>query len=551
MEESFEALQELIAKRLVAVTNSDARQGTLSENKNKSESAENETDERLIVPEKRTLTDPDFVRVEKNIAAFGFFTPSSKRIKNVPKVIKFSQTVEGNKVEAEVTISGSMKYGMPITADQDKYLAFQKIIDQAKAENGKVANPIAFTTAELLALLGTSKNGNRYKEVSDWLKVMKGTTIESNGAVWIAGKKRFASDVFSIFDRIRSIGDELEDGTIADKNYVWLSDWYLENLNSYYLLPIDFEAYKQLNNHVAKALIPLLQIWLYASRELGRFEKRYSDICQTLNISQYKHLSDIKRKFGDSLDELVEHQYLEAWEIEKTSDKKDYKIIFHHGLKFYADRARAKRLAKGKAPKAKNALLKPEKTSEAITLPFAEENSVSSQNFNSGGRSESKPRPENPENLPDTITDGQREIIKQLFVEFGISIEKGTELVTKNYEEAKKQLEVFPFREIQPKNKAGYLIDAIEKSYSLPEAYLENIKTQAERKAKEEYEERMRKESEMFLAEQAKLIAACRFCDEEGKRIIKLPENPEYKAFHRCTHQKAVESQLEDFHPKF
>ncbi len=244
MEESFEALQNLIAKRLIAGTEREHGQKILSKKNINVETEEVQSEQRLVVPEKEDLSAPDFVRVEKNIAAFGFFTPSSKRIKNVPKVIKFSQSIEGNKVEAEVIISGSMKYGMPITADQDKYLAFQKIIDRAKQENGKVSNPITFSTAELLALLGTSKNGNRYKEVSEWLKVMKGTTIESNGAVWIAGKKRFATDVFSIFDRIRSLGDELDDGTIADKNYVWLSSWYLENLNNYYLLPIDFEAYK-------------------------------------------------------------------------------------------------------------------------------------------------------------------------------------------------------------------------------------------------------------------------------------------------------------------
>ncbi|MDQ3064492.1 MAG: replication initiator protein A [Acidobacteriota bacterium] len=547
MEESFDVFQELIARRLIAGVGTKQRQGTVSEETQNPEIEKTRTEQRLVMPEKQDLTAPDFVRIEKNIAAFGFFTPSSKRIKNVPKVLRFSQTIEGRKVEAEVIISGSMQYGMPITADQDKYLAFQKIIDRVKQAKGRVENPIKFTTAELLALLGSSKNGNRYKEVSDWLKVMKGTTIESNGAVWVAGKKRFATDVFSIFDRIRSLGDELDDGTIADQNYVWLSDWYLENLNNFYLLPIDFEAYKQLKNHIAKALIPLLQIWLYASREVGRFEKRYSEICQTLNITQYKKISDIKRRFGNSLDELVEHQYLESWTIEKTADQKDFKIIFHHGLKFYSDRARAKRNSKEKLAEAKNAPLKPEKIGEATLLLFEQENAKEDENFASGGESEVLPEPPKSENLPDTVTDLQREVIKRLFVEFGISIEKATELIKNNLEEAKKQLEVYPFRNIQPKNKAGYLIDAIEKSYSLPDAYLEDIKLQAERKAKEEYEERMRIESELFVAEQEKLIAACRFCNEQGNRTIKHPEDPKYKAFHSCTHNEAIESQLADW----
>lgn len=551
MEESFEAFEQLIAKRLIAGAEKKTEQGILNEGKKQIlETDETQTEQRLIVPEKKELGEPDFIRVEKNIAAFGFFTPSSKRIKNVPKIIKFTQTVDGNKVEAEVTIAGNVLYGMPITADQDKYLAFQKIVERNKLENGKVENPIRFTTAELLKLLDKTDAGINYKEVQEWLDVMKSTTVKSKGAIYLAGRKRFGSDSFSIFDRAKTIGDELDDGTIADKNYVWLSSWYLENLNNYYLLPIDFENYKLLKNNISKALIPLLQIWLYASREVGRFEKRYSEICQTLNIKQYKHLSDIKRFFGKSLDELLKYQYLETWQVEKTADKKDFKIILHHGLKFHSDRARAKRLAKGKTSKAQNAALRSEKKPEASKLPFAGENAGEGQNLNSGEELRTQPNPPKAENLPDTVTEPQREVIRQLFIEFGIAMEKATELVKNNFEEAKKQLEVYPFRNIQPNNRAGYLIDAIEKSYSLPDAYLDNIKIQAERKAKEDYEERMRIESEQFLAEQERQISACRFCDENGRRTIKLPDNPSYSAYHQCTHNEAVEAQLEDYYPK-
>ncbi len=77
------------------------------------------------------LTEPEFVRMEKNIAAFGFFTPASKRSKETPpKIIKFTQIIDGNRAEAKVTIAGNTLYGMPTTADQDKYLAFQKILER-------------------------------------------------------------------------------------------------------------------------------------------------------------------------------------------------------------------------------------------------------------------------------------------------------------------------------------------------------------------------------------------------------------------------------------
>ena len=39
--------------------------------------------------------------------------------------------------------------------------------------------------------------------------------------------------------------------------------------NSNYPLPINLETYRKLRNQIAKILVPLLQVWLYASRAEG------------------------------------------------------------------------------------------------------------------------------------------------------------------------------------------------------------------------------------------------------------------------------------------
>src|SRR6266853_1168938 len=87
-------------------------------------------------------------------------------------------------------------------------------------------------------------------------------------------------------------------------------------------------------NHIAKALVPLLQVWLYASKKAESFEKRYSELCEILTLQTYRAPSQILRQFKPSLDELTHHEYLEKWRIEKTTDRKGYKVIFFHGQKF-------------------------------------------------------------------------------------------------------------------------------------------------------------------------------------------------------------------------
>lgn len=327
MEISPDKIEDLIARRLLTQAEEGMKQSpTIQKKPTRKPPARRDS---------QTLARPDIIKLEKNLVSLGFFTPSSRRIKNEKaKAISFTRFVDGNRIEAKVTIVPAALFGLPITADQDKYFAFQKIVTDIFLQEGRVTNPIGFSSSELLYLLNQADAGKNYQEVSEWLDLMTATTIISEGAVYLAGKKVHAKDRFHIFTRAVSVGKEIEPGVTADKNYVWLSDWQLENINNNYLLPTDFDTYTRLKNHIAKALVPLLQIWLFASRDEGRFEKRYGEICQILAIREYRHLSEIKRNFVPSLEELKSHGYISGWKVEKTSDRKSYKVIFLHGDKF-------------------------------------------------------------------------------------------------------------------------------------------------------------------------------------------------------------------------
>jgi Replication initiator protein A len=255
-----------------------------------SETFENEIEKQVATKSLAPRTTA-FAKVEKSLASLGFFTPSSRRIKNQKvKRVGFAREIDGKRVEVSAEIHPSAMFGLPVTADQDKYLALQKIITNTLQSEGKVSNPIRFKSAELLRLLNTStKTGKNYKAISEWLDVMSATTIISHGAVYVAGQKKFARDRFRVFDRALSFGKEMDDGTVADANYVWLSAWQLENINNKFLMPIDLETYRELKNHIAKALVPLLQIWLFASHKAEAFEKRYSELRRISCASSNRH----------------------------------------------------------------------------------------------------------------------------------------------------------------------------------------------------------------------------------------------------------------------
>jgi hypothetical protein len=291
-----------------------------------------------VTPANHSIEPKEFVKIEKNLNTLGFFTPAKHRgAKSQEKVVFFRRELNGKTIEAQATILPSAKYGLPTTADLDKYLAFHKLLEQMRNRVGEISNPVGFTSTQLLTVLGIKDAGNNYQDIHEWLQRMTLTGINSKGIVYMARRKTWVSDTFHVFDRVVTMGSTLPDGTSADKNYVWLSDWQLENINSNYLLPIDLDTYRKLRNQIAKILVPLLQVWLYASRAEGRFEKRYPELCEILDIVCHKHLSLIRRQLEPSLTELTDHGYLAAWSIQPTVDGREFKLVATHGDKFYRD----------------------------------------------------------------------------------------------------------------------------------------------------------------------------------------------------------------------
>src|SRR5690606_30442991 len=125
-----------------------------------------------------SLSTTKFTKVEKSLASLGFFTPSSRRIKEQRvKRVEFTREVDGKRMEVSAEIHPSGIFGLPVTADQDKYLALQKIITRTLQTEGKITNPIRFKSADLLRLLNdNTKSGKNYKDISEWLDVMSSTT---------------------------------------------------------------------------------------------------------------------------------------------------------------------------------------------------------------------------------------------------------------------------------------------------------------------------------------------------------------------------------------
>lgn len=292
---------------------------------------------------------PDYVPAEVSLENLGYFTPSSKRIKNIyvkEKVLGHKTGPDGEKRTIKTKISANHELGLPITSDFDYYRAFLKICDEVAGPDGRLHMPIAVPTKKLIRYAGKSpESAAERKEAKKWLERMTGTLIK--GGVYHAKRKDYDDGfVGTVFSQVVIKGKPMRDGTIADTNYVWLAPWFLANYFRHHVRRVDLNFHRRLRKPIAKALYPLLETGWYASG--GKpYRKSYRDLCGEFLLRNRQHLSRIREQLDPAHQELAKERFLARWEYHNSTDETDYIITYYPGEKFFEDqKAREERRQK-------------------------------------------------------------------------------------------------------------------------------------------------------------------------------------------------------------
>ncbi len=281
---------------------------------------------------------PDYVPAEVSLENLGFFTPSSKRIKNIyvkEKVLGDKTGPDGTKRTIKVKISANHELGLPITSDFDYYRAFLKICDEVADAQGRLYMPIAVPTKKLLRYAGKTENARVLKEVREWFARLRHTAIR--GGTYNAKRKDYDERIEAgVFSQVVIKGEQMKDGRIAETNYVWLAPWFLTNYFHHHVRAIDLNFHQRLRRPISKALYPLLETGWYASG--GKFySKRYRELCGEFLLTEHPSLSLIKRQLDPAHQELKSEMFLAKWDYRESADKTDYIITYYPGKKFFED----------------------------------------------------------------------------------------------------------------------------------------------------------------------------------------------------------------------
>jgi hypothetical protein len=399
------------------------------------------------------LSEPDFIRSEVNLLVFPFFALTTKGLCRRFK-IEFRAVVnkDGEYVEILWKVAANPEYGYPGLFDRQVHRAVEQIIIEELQRKGRVENPIPIGSLySLCERLGLEKRpghqeygGREYRAIKRALERIATTAIKSEGTFYHKGERRWVSQVFHLYDAVVFQGKRLRDGTVADTNYVYLSDLYLESLNALYVKPLDYQYQRSLRSHIASRLYEILGVKFYGLRQRCGAEVwfRYSTLTQLLPVERCQYFSDAKKQLNPAHEELVATGFLASYEWREAKEAGDWIITYRPGW-----RAREE---------IRRALADWQRTGGQASLPGFEEE-IDYQAL--------------PEKVAPALSEEQEALVAEL-VRWRVSEATARELVVQAEAEViRRWLEAIAHS--RARDKAAFLVRAIREGWEVSEAYLE------------------------------------------------------------------------------
>jgi hypothetical protein len=259
---------------------------------------------------------PQLITTEANLLRLPLFALHTKRLKTLDGIEckgRYNRDGQTHEFVFRATRNTATLYPGPLA--RSVHLAFlSKVTDQGFP----VRNPLTWTWRDLCRRMGISYGGQMVTHLKDAITSTAALFIHSEYALYSKADKqpiRTQQEGLHLYDRVVFLGSQLPDGTTADTNHLWFSDWYLSNLNAMFTAPLDYTLWRHLDEHstIASRLYEFLLLNFYSGVPVLRIN--YDTLVQFLPIRPERYLSDAKRQMGTALQLLTDTKVIDsvAW----------------------------------------------------------------------------------------------------------------------------------------------------------------------------------------------------------------------------------------------
>ena len=254
------------------------------------------------------LTSASVVRQEANLLRFPFFALGRKGLRNHKGLLIRGQSkLDGQSYDFEYRITCNCSDLYPGQLARKVHMGLLRLMQSKQAF--PIVNPIEFTWRELMDTIGIQPGGRTVEQLKLAIRSIEGTRIRSKFALKNAEGTHMKS-------RERGYGlyreyvfcDELmpDNETVANKNFIWLAEWYLQNINSLYCSPIDHGLWQQLDEKspIASRLYEFFTFNFAGDWQTLTID--YDKLARFLPVVAKQHLSQIEQQFDLALALTIE-----------------------------------------------------------------------------------------------------------------------------------------------------------------------------------------------------------------------------------------------------
>jgi len=404
----------------------------------------------IIIKSNNEIDLTKIINSEVNLLVFPFFSLSTKGLKNKTTTIYQEIIKKGNQeINLLWKVSSTSEYGYPGPFDRKVQQAISEILSEILKKEREIKNPIPLGSLyNLCKRMNISYSGAEYRKIKEAFKRIKTTSIESKGTFYSKDKKQWIEDIFSLYDRVIFKGEKISDNEISDNNYLFLGSWYLQNLNSFYIKPVDYNYLQSLKSKIASRLYEILGVKFYGLRNKREnfICYRYSKLCQLLPVIPHEYISLAKQQLDPGNNELIDTGFISKFDWSENGNK-DWLIYYWPG-----ERAKEE-IKRAKIKNINN------RTGEYLPGPKEEVKEHSKE---------------------------QADLVNKL-VKLNVSKVTAENLIKNNDQELiEKWIEAINYTNAG--DKAAYIVKAIRENWQFPEEYLREIKEKEQREKEEKIE---------------------------------------------------------------
>ena len=262
---------------------------------------------------KPTIKPPEIVRAEANFLRFPLFALHTKGLRNRDGIECVGRKhIHGQVHEFHLSITRNTKHVYPGPLSRSAHFALLSI----QQDRGfPYQNPITWESwRQLTDRMGLCHGGEIVAKIKNALRCTAGVLITSNYALTVAvGRERYLlpedEHGYHLYDGYRFKNDLLDSGSVAKTNCVWLSEWYVANLNSLYSGPLHYATWLSLERESSIAS-RLYEFLLFNSKVSESVRIDYNTLANFLPVKPERYLSQAERQMASAFRLLRDHNVI-------------------------------------------------------------------------------------------------------------------------------------------------------------------------------------------------------------------------------------------------